>query len=572
MTGNGTDGHYDAVIVGSGFGGSVTAFRLAEAGRRVRVLERGRAYPPGSFTRSPYRARESFWDPRRGLTGMYHYWSFRGIDSLVSAGLGGGSLIYANVFLRKDERWFVHEDLHDGGYEYWPVSRADLDPHYDRVEAMIGLQRFPFDHEPYSKTPKTIAFKAAAEANGMEWFLPQLAVTFANDGSDPIPGEPIEEKLPNLHGRARTTCQMCGECDVGCNYGAKNTLDYNYLTHAAHHGAEISTLCDVRSFEPRENGGYAVNYAQLSEGVPADDGQPAVLKTVTCDHLILSAGTLGTTNLLLRNRGAFPRLSRRLGSRFCGNGDLLTLAINCREMVDGKPTPRIVDPGYGPVITSTARMPDALDGAEGRGFYLQDAGYPQQLAWILHVIAAPKSLWAWRAAGWFLVKNWLRGTPDTDVTAYIADLMQSSELSAGGLPLLGMGRDIPDGRMFLRNGHLDIDWNRKRSNDYFARLRTTSRSFAHALGGRYADNPLWFLRRVITVHPLGGCPMGRDATEGVVDPYGNVFGYPGLHIADGSIMPGPVGPNPSFTIAALADRFADHILEPHRAAAEAAAA
>jgi cholesterol oxidase len=572
MTGNGTDGHYDAVIVGSGFGGSVTAYRLAEAGRRVRVLERGRAYPPGSFTRSPYRARESFWDPRRGLTGMYHYWSFRGIDALVSAGLGGGSLIYANVFLRKDERWFVQEDLRDGGYEHWPVTRADLDPHYDRVEAMIGLQRYPFDHEPYSKTPKTIAFKAAAEANGMEWFLPPLAVTFANEGRDPVPGEPIEEKLPNLHGRARTTCQLCGECDVGCNYGAKNTLDYNYLTHAAHHGAEISTLCDVRSFEPHEGGGYAVHYAQLSEGTPADDGRPPMLKTVTCDHLILSAGTLGTTNLLLRNRGAFPRLSRRLGTRFCGNGDLLTLAINCREMVDGRPTPRIVDPGYGPVITSTARMPDALDGEEGRGFYLQDAGYPQQLAWILHVIAAPKSLWAWRAAGWFLVKNWLRGTPDTDVTAYIADLMQSAELSAGGLPLLGMGRDIPDGRMFLRNGRLDLDWTRKRSNDYFARLRTTSRGFAHALGGRYADNPLWFLRRVVTVHPLGGCPMGRDATEGVVDPYGNVFGYPGMHIADGSIMPGPVGPNPSFTIAALADRFADHMLEPHRAAAEAAAA
>ena len=143
---------------------------------------------------------------------------------------------------------------------------------------MIGLQRFPFDHEPYSRTPKTIAFKAAAEANGMEWFLPQLACTFANEGRDPVPGEPIEEKLPNLHGRARTTCQMCGECDVGCNYGAKNTLDYNYLTHAAHHGAEISTLCDVRSFEPRENGGYAVHYAQLSEGVPADDGRPAVLQ------------------------------------------------------------------------------------------------------------------------------------------------------------------------------------------------------------------------------------------------------------------------------------------------------
>src|SRR3954447_12542575 len=251
------DRHFDAIIVGSGFGGSVTAYRLAEAGKRGLLLERGRASPPGSFTRSPYRARESFWDPPRGLVGMYHYWSFRGIDALVCAGLGGGSLIYANVFLRKDERWFVQEDLSDGGYEYWPVSRADLDPHYDRVEQMIKLQRYPFEHEPYASTPKTIALKEAAEANGLEWFLPQWPVPFATEGRPPVPGEAIVEEIPNLHGRTRTTCQMTGECDVGCNFGSKNTLDYNYLTHAAHHGAEIRTLSDVRRFEPREGGGYA---------------------------------------------------------------------------------------------------------------------------------------------------------------------------------------------------------------------------------------------------------------------------------------------------------------------------
>jgi cholesterol oxidase len=560
-----SDSHFDAVIVGSGFGGSVTAYRLAEAGKRVCVLERGRPYPPGAFTRSPYRARESFWDPPRGLTGMYHYWSFRGIDSLVSAGLGGGSLIYANVFIRKDERWFVHEDVNDGGYEYWPVSRADLDPHYDRVEKMIGLQQFPFDHEPYKSTPKTIAFKEAAEANGLEWFLPNLAVTFANQGRPPVPGEAIVEELENLHGRTRTTCQMCGECDVGCNFGAKNTLDYNYLTHAKHQGAEIRTLCDVRRFEPRDSGGgYSVTYADLN----ADPANPKLVN-LTCDHLVLSAGTLGTTNLLLKNRAAFPALSRRLGTHFSGNGDLLTLILNTSRIVDGKREPRIVDPGYGPVITSTARIPGAEDpGGTGRGFYLQDAGYPQHLAWVLHTLSAPKQLWRWRKAGFFLLKNWLKGTPDTDVTQQIAELMLPSELSAGGMPLLGMGRDIPDGRMYLRNGRLDIDWTRDASSAYFERMRTTSRDIATTLGGKFVDNPLWFLRRVITVHPLGGCPMGRDPGEGVVDPYGNVYGYPGLHIADGSVMPGPTGPNPSFTIAALADRFADQIIDPR--AAEAA--
>jgi cholesterol oxidase len=563
------DGHYDAIIVGSGFGGSVTAYRLAEAGKRVLVLERGRPYPPGSFTRSPYRARESFWDPPRGLVGMYHYWSFKGIDALVSAGLGGGSLIYANVFIRKDENWFVQEDMSDGGYEYWPVNRADLDPHYDRVEKMLKLQQYPFEHEPYASTPKTIAFKEAAEANGLEWFLPKLAVSFSNEGRPPVPGEAIVEELPNLHGRTRTTCQLCGECDVGCNYGSKNTLDYNYLTHAQHHGAEIRTLADVRRIGPRADGhGYDVLYADLGE-----HPESPVTYELTCDHLILSAGTLGTTNLLLKNRSAFPALSRKLGSRFCGNGDLLTLALNTTKVTDGVRAPRIVDPGYGPVITSTARMPDASDpGGSGRGFYLQDAGFPQHLAWILHVISAPKQLWRWRDGAAYLVKNWLSKDADTDVTGHIADLMLPSELSSGGLPLLGMGRDVPDGRMFLRKGQLDIDWRKASGSDeYFTRLRNTSRDFATALGGRFADNPLWFLRRVITVHPLGGAPMGRHAGEGVVDAYGNVFGHPGLHIADGSVMPGPTGPNPSFTIAALADRFADQIIDPDRRAAEAAA-
>ncbi len=561
-----TSDHYDAIVVGSGFGGSVTAYRLAKADMRVLVLERGRPYPPGSFTRSPYRARESFWDPPRGLTGMYHYWSFRGIDSLVSAGLGGGSLIYANVFIRKDEKWFVKEDVNDGGYEYWPVTREDLNPHYDEVEKVIPLQRFPFDHEPYKSTPKTNAFKEAAEANGLEWFLPKLAITFGNEGRAPVTGEKIEEKRRNLHDRDRTTCQMCGECDVGCNYGAKNTLDYTYLTAAKDEGAEIRTLCDVHRFAPREGGGYEVEYGDLNE----DPSRPLPV-TLTCDHLILSAGTLGTTELLLRNRGAFPRISRKLGTRFSGNGDLLTLALNTSRVTDGVKTPRIIDSGYGPVITSTARMPGAEDGGTGRGFYLQDAGYPQHLAWVLHVISAPQQIWRWRKAGMYLVKNWLKGTPDTDVTAEIADLMLPGALSSGGLPLLGMGRDVPDGKLFLRNGRLDTTWKRKESDAYFERLRNTSKGFAESLGGRFADNPLWFLRRVITVHPLGGAPMGRDPGEGVVDPWGNVFGYPGLHIADGSVMPGPTGPNPSFTIAALADRFADQIIEPDRRAAEAAA-
>jgi cholesterol oxidase len=170
------DTHFDAIVVGSGFGGSVMAYRLAEGDLRVCLLERGKAYPPGSFPRSPYRMRENFWDPSEGLYGLYDFWSFHRIQALMASGLGGGSLIYANVLLRKDEEWFVKEDLQRGGYEYWPLTRVDLEPHYDRVEGMLRPQKYPFDRAPYSDTSKTKAFGEAERKVGLEPFLPDLAV------------------------------------------------------------------------------------------------------------------------------------------------------------------------------------------------------------------------------------------------------------------------------------------------------------------------------------------------------------------------------------------------------------
>ncbi|MBO0748691.1 MAG: GMC family oxidoreductase, partial [Acidimicrobiaceae bacterium] len=151
-------------MVGSGFGASVVAFRLAEAGQQVCVLERGKPYPPGSFPRDPRRMAANLWDPNAGLYGLFDVWAFGGIESVVSSGLGGGSLIYANVLIRKDERWFVDEELPDGGYERWPIDRALLDPHYDSVEKILGAQRYPLDVAPYDQTTKTLALREAAEA------------------------------------------------------------------------------------------------------------------------------------------------------------------------------------------------------------------------------------------------------------------------------------------------------------------------------------------------------------------------------------------------------------------------
>lgn len=574
--------HFDAVIVGSGFGGSVMAYRLADAGLSVCVLERGRPYPPGSFPRTPYEFRNNLWDPSEGGYGLYDVWSFRrGMAAVVSSALGGGSLIYANVLIRKDEKWFVKEDPQNGTYERWPVTRAELDPHYDVVEPILNLQKYPLDIEPYSKTPRTLAFKAAADQLSasdpdLSWFLPPLAVTFHNEGALPVPGEFIKEAYPNLHHRQRQTCRLCSECYIGCNYGSKNTLDYNFLSLAVLKGAAIRTLSEVRHFRPLPGGGYEIEYVVHDA---QQSGQPKDTKTfptqkITSKYLVLSAGTLGSTYLLMKNRTEFPELSPALGSRFSGNGDFLGVALKCMEAgPDGRAVPKVLNATFGPAITSTVRMRDTTEGGRGPGLYVQDAGYPAFFDWLAELGDAPSFIH--RAAKYVVhrLMAWHSRNPHTEIGEELKDLLGLSEISAGSMVLLGMGRDRPAGRMSLlpadASGQqfLDVDFPTEESKDYLERVQDVQRRLASALGGEYRENPVTqVLNRLITVHPLGGCPMGENSAVGVVNPYGEVFGYPGFFIADGSVMPGPVGPNPSLTIAALANRSSEALLSARRGA------
>jgi cholesterol oxidase len=560
---------FDVVVVGSGFGASVTAYRLAEAGQRVCVLERGRPYPPGSFPRDPRGLANNLWDPSAGLHGLFDIWAFNGLESVVSSGLGGGSLIYANVFIRKDEHWFVDEALPGGGYERWPITRALLDPHYDAVEKMMDLQRYPFDVAPYSQTPKTIAMRDAAETLGLDWMLPELAVSFRSPGDAPMPGVPLREAHPNLHGRPRETCRLCGECDAGCNYGAKNTLDYTYLSRAKDHGAAIRTLSEVRSLEPIDGpgggpSGYRVTYVTHQPGLEQIPVPTAQLPTtiLRARRVVLGAGTFGSTYLLLRNRAALPLLSPALGTRFSGNGDVLSAIVDAHQRVGGHQVPRHLDPSIGPVITSAIRMADSHDGAgaTGRGFYVEDGGVPAFLDWVAESAGA---LGVAGRTATFLAKRLvahLRGHPRNHISTDVSKLLGGGQISSTMLPTLAMGRDIPDGVMRLRDGGLDLDWTTRTSEAYFDRVEQTMHGIAAALGGTLLNTPMWLFKRVITVHGLGGSPMAADRADGVVDVAGEVFGYPGLYVVDGSAMPGPVGPNPSFTIAAWSDHVAEGIL------------
>ena len=540
----------DAIVVGSGFGGAVSAYRLAEAGHQVVLLERGRKYPPGSFPRTPAALGRAFWDPSEGLHGLFDVWSFRSIEAIVASGFGGGSLVYANVMLRKDENWFVQDTGPSDGCESWPVTRADLEECYDRAEDVLGVANNPYPHR--ASTPKTIAMERAARRLGIEWFRPPLAVAFAGAGARP--GDPIPGQARNIHGATRLTCNLCGSCDIGCNTGSKNTLDFTYLSRAGDAGADLRERCEVRTVTPVA-GGYEVTYVRHepeNEDVRLDTSRLPPHR-IRARIVVFGAGSLGSTYLLLRNRHALPALGPALGTRFSGNGDLLGFVTG---------SPDALEASTGPVITSTMRVADALDeGGTGRGFYLQDGGYPGFVDWIVQSAGFAGVL---RRAATSLGARLLdaaTGTPRSAISARVAAVLGDGAGARGSLPLLGMGRDVPDGALGLRGRWLDVDWSEASSRPYLDRLTATMRAVAAELGGDFTANPTRTLGRLITVHPLGGCPMGVDVRRGVVDAHGEAFGHPGLFVADGSVMPGPVGANPSLTIAALAERFSGRMLE-----------
>jgi cholesterol oxidase len=555
--------HYDAVVIGSGFGGAVAAYHLvADSGLNVLVLERGMPYPPGSFARTPRQMRRAFWDPDEGLHGLFEVWSFSKVKALVSSGLGGGSLIYANVLLRKPSETFEPGPPED--FTAWPVEPADLEDEYTEVAERLQPTPLPDEYFtlPHNQggVAKTRQFFAAAQAAGLEPKRAPIAITFrAGDDAPTEPGVPFGKN--NLHARTRHTCTLVGECDLGCNEGAKNSLDYTYLTDFVNAGGTIFTCCEAQDIEPAREGGYRIRYFEhagaretvlrrrrpndpaplLLDGA-ADSSDPT--RTVTANVVVVSAGTFGSTRLLLRSRPRLPRLSAQVGRRFSTNGDLLSFARECRNP-DG--SWRDLDPSLGPVITAYAEH-----SAEGRRLWMQDAGGPGVSEWAWQAGEMLRDLWSARA----LLPGLLYGHRGGRISGLMADALGSAEASSAMLPMLTMGQDVSGGRFRLEGNGLALDWDpHGRSDSYFAAAVRLAERFAHHLGGRLGPPLYSRLAPGLTAHPLGGCPMGADARSGVVGSDGEVFGYPGLYVADGSIMPGPVGPNPSLTIAAMAGRI-----------------
>lgn len=557
----------DYLVIGSGFGGSVMAAKLAEDARAkglcrpVTLFERGKSYPPGAFPRTPDGFATNFWDPSAGLHGLFNVWSFTNIDAIVSSGLGG-SLIYANVMLEKPEDWFT-QPIPDGtGEETWSFSSADLAPHYEAVKTFLQVQTLPDELVPES--PKTTRF-----LNASGGVSAPLAVRFHDaDGVAAVGAPLVKEPYGSIFGSSRrTTCRMIGECDIGCNEGAKSSMDHTYLSKAHDDGASIHTRTEVRGIHRISTSGpyrFTVSYVRhptWAEGTPTDT-RNLELHSIEAKRVILAAGALGSTYLMLKNRECLSMpldAQTRVGQRFSGNGDLLGLAIPAHRGTDFAAT-------RGPVITAYRRYESDVDSSRaGRPahirMYLQDGGVPAIVLWVLKAVDAPGVFGRLVKGGATYLWQRKRGTNDNDVSNELSQIFGRSSALARSLPILGMGADVPDGVLSINGrGILENSWSSESSQPHLIEVRRQMNALMQALGAKFKIRSSRPANRVVTVHPLGGCPADTTACEGVVDPYGRVRGVPGLWITDGSVMPGPVGANPSLTIAAFAHRAGTELL------------
>lgn len=548
----------DYLVIGSGFGGSVMAATLAESPHRVCLLERGKAYPPGSFPRTPDGFARNFWDPSKGLHGLFNVWSFDHVDAIVASGLGGGSLIYANVMLEKPAEWFTQPRPDGPGDETWSFGHDDLREHYAAVREVLRVRTMPEEFIATEST-KTRRFLDASEGAGE---LAPLAVRFDGTDGTPAVGAPLAaESYGSVFGAPRrTTCRMIGECDIGCNEGAKSSMDHTYVSLAAHRGASIHARTEVRRITVLDGApdGYRfevsfVRHPAWAEGRPRNT-KSIETHTIRAKRVVLAAGALGTTYLVLMNRNRLNvPANSPVGERFCDNGDHLAVAVPLRDTQD-------FVANEGPVITAYRRFetePDTDAALPPVRMYLQDGGVPTIMVWVLQTLGARKLVGRLVTRGAQYWWQRITKTNDNNVSAELSEILDVSPPLARSLPLLGMGEDVANGSLHVDSSdHLVNSWTPADSRHHFSAMRVRINDLSRRLGGQWKAKPDVPTERTVTVHPLGGCPADTSEFAGVVDSFGRVRGVPGLWIADGSVMPGPVGANPSLTIAAFARRAA----------------
>ena len=520
---------YDVVVVGSGYGGGVTASRLSRAGKRVAVIERGREIPTGQFPQKFSELKNEFQvTGARFRTGseqaLYDVRLGRDMHVLVACGLGGGSLVNAGVSLVPDRRVFTDEA--------WPGQLAQdgtIEEGYRRAEQWLRPASDPRARE----MTKYKVLDTAGAGLGGTMVAPRIAVSF-EDNVNPA----------GIHQKA---CTRCGDCCAGCNVGAKNTVALTYLPDAVRHGAELFTGLKVETVRKTAGGTW-----QVLARVIAPERGAATEVLIEAPVVVLAAGTLGSTEIMLRSREAGLAFSDRLGHRFSANGDIIAFGYGAKSTVNavgvGYP-PKVDGVEVGAAVSGQMEFRDA--NVLANELNVQEGALPSAFASVLPVLFVPNG----RLLGALqsLVNGVYKG-PFASLQTFFA-----------------VSHDSASGRFSLDGNQLALSWANAKDEPVYARLDAILSRLVTASGGSYVKNPLAGTvmgHQPATAHPLGGCGMGRDRSDGVVDHKCRVFNgaagagetavHEGLYVIDGAVVPRSLGVNPLLTITALAERAMIH--------------
>jgi cholesterol oxidase len=559
------DFDYDWLVIGSGFGGSVSALRLSEKGYEVGVLECGRRFADHEFPESTSDYKRYFWRPKIGWKGIFRLTTFKDVSVVSGCGVGGGSLGYANTLYVPPRPFF--EDEQWAGIADW---EADLAPHYDEAQRMLGVTTNPYDDpadallrelgeelgvsDSYKKTPVGVYFgepgKAAHAANGDAG---EHGATGAAVNGEP--GEAVRDPYFGGEGPDRTPCSLCGRCMVGCPHGSKNTLVKNYLYLAEKRGAKVSperTVIDIRPLGAGDGSeGYEV------ESVRSGAWMRRERQVQRARGVVVSAGPLGTNTLLQRCRlgGSLPRISSRLGELVRTNSEAI-LAVTVPEDYPDNLIKRVAisssiypDPHthietvtYGNDGDSMSRLYTLLTGDGTR--------VTRPLKLLAQIVRHPK-----RFAQVLRPKNWSRRT-------IIILVMQTLDNAMALRPKRGPFKTL----------WLSTEKDPERPNPTFIPVANQAAEwFAKRTGGVAQSSVMEAMLNIpTTAHILGGAVIGADPEHGVIDAHQHVFGYENLLVCDGSAIPANVGVNPSLTITALAEHAMSHVPVAGMASADSA--